>query len=70
MNREEMIGWLIDNDLDGCDREYLSTILRMGWLGYDKLSDWDLREEIFERSAFCAPETLKGPVLKVIEEHK
>jgi hypothetical protein len=55
MNREEMIDWLIDNDLNGWDgneagkSEYLAYILYEGFVGYSNQTDNDLRAEILER---------------------
>lgn len=56
MNREEMIEWLIDNDLttDGwgsfAERDnYLATVLREGFVGYAHQTDAQLRDEVKAR---------------------
>jgi len=54
MDREEMIDWLIDNDLNGWNNEasmseYLSMILYEGFKGYNNYTDNALRAEILER---------------------
>lgn len=55
MTREEMIDWLIDNDLNAWNgngagkREYLACILHEGFVGYRNQKDNELRTEILER---------------------
>ena len=55
MNREQMIEWLIDNDLNDWNgneagkSEYLAFILRDGFVGYANQTDDELRQEIEER---------------------
>ena len=55
MNREQMIDWLIDNDLNDWNgneagkSEYLAFILHEGFVGYRNQTDDELRAEILER---------------------
>ena len=49
MNREEMIDWLIDNDIDTDDMGWFATLLREGFKGYNNYTDNQLRAEILER---------------------
>jgi len=55
MDREQMIEWLIDNDLHdwGSNEvgksEYLAFILREGFVGYANQTDDELRQDIEAR---------------------
>lgn len=54
MTREEMIEWLINDDIrfayeGGGGRDWLFGILWSGFDGYDKDTDEELRQEILER---------------------
>ena len=60
MTRDEMIDWLIEDDLNGwtcldgspneaSKSEYLSMILYEGFKGYNNYTDNALRAEILER---------------------
>ncbi len=53
MNREQMIEWLIDNDMDYINTaggmEWVRTILESGFNGYANDSDEELQAEILER---------------------
>lgn len=55
MTREQMIEWLIDNDLNDWNgneagkTEYLALILRAGFVGYSNQTDEELADEIAER---------------------
>ena len=53
MNREDMISWLVRNDLEYVDsrygHEWLANILVSGFEGYANQSDEELRKEILER---------------------
>jgi hypothetical protein len=57
MNREQMIEWLIDDDLGLIQRgaphddfEYVAGILREGFKGYQRYTDEELRQDILERT--------------------
>ena len=55
MTRDEMIDWLIDNDLNifssTKDFEcYFASILRTGFIGYENQTNDELRQEILERN--------------------
>ena len=67
MNREQMIEWLIDNDLALIQRgapygdfEYVASILRGGFDGYSNWTDKYLRKEILDRD----PEGMSGHNLR------
>jgi hypothetical protein len=58
MNREEMIEWLIDNDLNDWDawngketgrHDYFAFLLKVGFVGYANQTDEELLAEINER---------------------
>lgn len=54
MNRDEMIAWLVRNDMDHImsgdkGRDYLVEILWKGFDGYAKQTDQQLTVEIHER---------------------
>ena len=54
MTRDEMKDWLIDNDVDyilttSGGLEWLRDILETGLVGYDNLSDEELRADILGR---------------------
>ena len=55
MDKEEMIEWLIDDDLNNWDSnetgraEYFEFILRTGFVGYNNQTDEELANEIMER---------------------
>jgi hypothetical protein len=56
VNREQMIEWLVDDDIQMVgdnllqeDSWYLYTILRAGFVGYNNFTDNELRAEILER---------------------
>ena len=53
MNREQMIEWLIDNDMDYINTaggmEWVRTILGSGFGGYENETDEELQAEILER---------------------
>lgn len=53
MNREQMIEWLIDNDMEYINTaggmEWLRTILGYGFGGYENDTDDELRIEIKSR---------------------
>jgi hypothetical protein len=53
MTRNQMIEWLIDNDIDsiqadGCG-SWLRCILSVGFEGYENQTDEELKAEILER---------------------
>lgn len=50
MQRDEMIEWLIGNDLEVNDDHWLSMILHEGFKGYRNFTDEELHQEIEERS--------------------
>ena len=54
MNREQMIEWLVDNDMDYINTaggmEWVRTILGSGFGGYETETDEELRREILERN--------------------
>jgi len=51
--REKMIEWLVDNDMDYLNHagglEWIRYVLRNGFDGYEKQTDDDLLLEILER---------------------
>ena len=54
MTRDQMIEWLIDNDVDyltssGGGLEWIRWVLTTGFPGYENEPDHVLREEILER---------------------
>lgn len=49
MSRDQMIEWLIDNDLDTGDKDWLALILEYGFSGYRNWETEDLHQEILER---------------------
>jgi hypothetical protein len=52
-NREKLIRWLLENDMDYFDHEggrsWFKSILRNGCIGYDSLTDDQLMLEILDR---------------------
>jgi len=52
MNRKQMIDWLVDNDMDYLNTaggmEWLISSLRIGFEGYEKQTDDELKQEITE----------------------
>ena len=52
-NREKLIRWLLENDMDYFDHEdgrsWFKLILRNGCVGYDSLTDDQLLSEVLER---------------------
>ncbi len=53
LSRDEMIEWLVSNDIDTDDGEWLATILVRGFKGYGSMSIEQLRDEIRERDHMC-----------------
>ena len=49
MSRQEMLEWLIGNDIDTNDEEWLAMILLHGFTGYISQTDQQLRDEIRAR---------------------
>ena len=49
MNREEMIEWLVENDIDTDDMGWFAMLLRVGFVGYRNYTDDELRQDILER---------------------
>lgn len=54
MNREEIIDWLINNDLNDWNseiskNEYLAQLLTQGFTGYENMTDKELQDETNER---------------------
>jgi hypothetical protein len=49
VNREQMIDWLIENDIDTDDMGWFAMLLRAGFVGYNNFTDNELRAEILER---------------------
>ena len=54
IEREEMIDWLINNDLNDWNtevskNEYLAHLLTQGFTGYENMTDKELQDEKNER---------------------
>ena len=49
MNREQMIDWLVQNDIETWTNEYADLLLRDGFIGYNNQTDADLHAEIVAR---------------------
>jgi hypothetical protein len=53
-NREETINWLVNNDLNDWNsevnkNEYLANLLKLGFTGYENMTDKELQDEKNER---------------------
>ena len=53
LSKDEMIEWLVGNDIDTDDGEWLATILEHGFKGYGSMSIEQLRDEMRERDHMC-----------------